>query len=117
MVRGDAVKQARKTLMLDNVPDGSGKTSEEEREKGSGSWGVVLGTLGRQGSMSVLKVSANARGIICIYFANKCRPYNPHYPPRLIPHRPTCYYCQNSRLKSSPSYRNYPYLYKHLVPD
>ncbi|WWC98713.1 diphthamide biosynthesis protein 1 [Kwoniella sp. B9012] len=38
-IRGDAVKEARKGLI----------------EKGSGSWAVLLGTLGRQGSLSVLK--------------------------------------------------------------
>ncbi|WRT70573.1 diphthamide biosynthesis protein 1 [Kwoniella shivajii] len=38
-IRGDAVKEARKGLV----------------EKGSGSWAVLLGTLGRQGSLSVLK--------------------------------------------------------------
>ena len=40
-VRGDAVRAARKGLV----------------EKGSGSWAVLLGTLGRQGSLSVLRVS------------------------------------------------------------
>ena len=40
-VRGDAVRVARQGLL----------------EKGSGSWAVVLGTLGRQGSLSVLRVS------------------------------------------------------------
>ncbi|CAD6587429.1 MAG: Diphthamide biosynthesis protein 1 [Tremellales sp. Tagirdzhanova-0007] len=38
-VRGDAVRVARQGLL----------------EKGSGSWAVVLGTLGRQGSLSVLR--------------------------------------------------------------
>ncbi|WWC72476.1 diphthamide biosynthesis protein 1 [Kwoniella pini CBS 10737] len=38
-IRGEAVKTARKGLV----------------EKGSGSWAVLLGTLGRQGSLSVLK--------------------------------------------------------------
>lgn len=41
MVRGKAVKSARQNLA----------------EHGSGSWAVVLGTLGRQGSLSVLNVS------------------------------------------------------------
>lgn len=40
-VRGDAVKAARKGL------EGGG----------AGKWAVTLGTLGRQGSLSVLKVS------------------------------------------------------------
>ncbi len=40
-IRGDAVRAARKGLI----------------DKGSGSWAVVLGTLGRQGSLSVLRVS------------------------------------------------------------
>lgn len=60
MVRGDAVRKARQTLMpsLSNgISLGQGKNVKEEREKGSGSWGVILGTLGRQGSLSVLKVS------------------------------------------------------------
>ena len=39
-VRGDAVRKARQGL----------------ERGGSGSWAVVLGTLGRQGSLSVLKV-------------------------------------------------------------
>lgn len=39
-IRGDAVRAARKSL----------------NEHGAGSWAVVLGTLGRQGSLSVLKV-------------------------------------------------------------
>jgi 2-(3-amino-3-carboxypropyl)histidine synthase len=39
-VRGDAVKAARKGL----------------EATGSGGWAVVLGTLGRQGSLSVLQV-------------------------------------------------------------
>ncbi|WVQ85876.1 diphthamide biosynthesis protein 1 [Cryptococcus sp. DSM 104549] len=38
-IRGDAVKEARKNLM----------------DQGSGSWAVLLGTLGRQGSLAVLK--------------------------------------------------------------
>ncbi|WVF67985.1 diphthamide biosynthesis protein 1 [Kwoniella sp. CBS 6097] len=38
-IRGDAVKEARKGLV----------------EHGSGSWAVLLGTLGRQGSLAVLK--------------------------------------------------------------
>ena len=40
-VRSDAVRLAKKGL----------------EEKGAGSWAVVLGTLGRQGSLSVLNVS------------------------------------------------------------
>ena len=40
-VRGNAVRAARQGLL----------------DKGSGSWAVVLGTLGRQGSLSVLRVS------------------------------------------------------------
>ena len=40
-IRGDAVKSARKGL----------------EDGGSGNWAVTLGTLGRQGSLSVLKVS------------------------------------------------------------
>jgi len=40
-VRGDAVRAGKKNLM----------------EKGPGSWAVLLGTLGRQGSLSVLRVS------------------------------------------------------------
>jgi 2-(3-amino-3-carboxypropyl)histidine synthase len=43
-VRGDAVRKARQALA----------------EHGSGSWGVVLGTLGRQGSLAVLKASCFA---------------------------------------------------------
>ena len=39
-VRGDAVRAGRKGLL----------------DQGSGSWAVILGTLGRQGSLSVLHV-------------------------------------------------------------
>lgn len=61
MVRGDAVRKARKTLMP--APERSLGSGDQgvlgvERENGSGSWGVILGTLGRQGSLSVLKVSS-----------------------------------------------------------
>jgi 2-(3-amino-3-carboxypropyl)histidine synthase len=51
MVRGEAVRKAREALDAP-LPEPSGK----ERVKGAGGWGVVLGTLGRQGSLSVLKV-------------------------------------------------------------
>jgi len=44
-IRGDAVKSARKGL------EGGG----------SGNWAVTLGTLGRQGSLSVLKVNSFIR--------------------------------------------------------
>jgi diphthamide biosynthesis enzyme Dph1/Dph2-like protein len=44
-VRGDAVRAGKKNLM----------------EKGPGSWAVLLGTLGRQGSLSVLRVSLFGR--------------------------------------------------------
>jgi 2-(3-amino-3-carboxypropyl)histidine synthase len=44
-VRGDAVKAAKKGLAA----------------KGAGSWAVLLGTLGRQGSLSVLRVRDNRR--------------------------------------------------------
>lgn len=45
-VRGEAVRAARKGLVAD--PGNGG---------GAGKWAVTLGTLGRQGSLSVLKVS------------------------------------------------------------
>lgn len=51
MVRGDAVRKAKEALDAPR-PQQDGT----ERVKGAGSWGVVLGTLGRQGSLSVLKV-------------------------------------------------------------
>jgi 2-(3-amino-3-carboxypropyl)histidine synthase len=46
-VRGDAVRAARKGLS----------------EKGAGSWAVLLGTLGRQGSLSVLRVSSSVESL------------------------------------------------------
>lgn len=53
-VRAEAVGRARKTLV------GSGGGGEAEEGKGSGAWAVVLGTLGRQGSVSVLNVSPSS---------------------------------------------------------
>lgn len=58
MVRGDAVRKARQTLV--ERPDGTASVDGVHREPGAGSWAVVLGTLGRQGSLSVLKVSISS---------------------------------------------------------
>lgn len=44
-VRGDAVRAAKKGLVA----------------KGAGSWAVLLGTLGRQGSLSVLRVRGDQK--------------------------------------------------------
>lgn len=77
-VRGDAVRAARKGLA----------------EKGPGSWAVLLGTLGRQGSLSVLRVSDAHEAVLeakadsdrvshrpchqmtlhCLSFSPSCRP-------------------------------------------
>lgn len=53
-VRAEAVGRARKSL----VGSSTNPSGEVEEGKGSGAWAVVLGTLGRQGSISVLNVSA-----------------------------------------------------------
>jgi 2-(3-amino-3-carboxypropyl)histidine synthase len=49
--RADAVKKARKNL-------------ENDGGDGAGSWGVILGTLGRQGSLSVLQVRRKSSPVI-----------------------------------------------------
>ena len=46
-MRGQAVEQARDSLVED------GKKEKKDKE----AWGIVLGTLGRQGNLRVLKVS------------------------------------------------------------
>lgn len=70
-LRGKAVRQARRNVGL----DGSAKPpSQSERptqqndadamlggSEGASGWSVVLGTLGRQGSLSVLKVSTSSK--------------------------------------------------------
>ena len=58
-VRAQAVGDARKSLA--HVAAGTG---EEKEGEGRGAWAVVLGTLGRQGNLSVLNVSP-------------CPPYKP----------------------------------------
>jgi 2-(3-amino-3-carboxypropyl)histidine synthase len=58
-VRAEAVGRARKSL----VGSAANPGGEAEEGKGSGAWAVVLGTLGRQGSVSVLNVSQFHLGI------------------------------------------------------
>ena len=82
MVRGDAVRVARQGLM----------------EKGSGSWAVILGTLGRQGSLSVLRVCRAVSGL-----ADLDSPSHRLYLLDLI--HPSCYSCRNYRHRSSLSSR------------
>lgn len=55
-VRAEAVGRARKSL----VGSAGNPAGELEDGKGSGAWAVVLGTLGRQGSVSVLNVSPSS---------------------------------------------------------
>jgi 2-(3-amino-3-carboxypropyl)histidine synthase len=64
-LRGKAVRQARRNVGLDgSVKPQVEKTQTGEEDallggsEGASGWSVVLGTLGRQGSLSVLKVSA-----------------------------------------------------------
>ena len=53
-VRAQAVGDARKSLV------GVGAGGEEKDGEGRGAWAVVLGTLGRQGNLSVLNVSISS---------------------------------------------------------
>lgn len=68
-LRGKAVIQARRNVGLGEIngqkpaPSPSGQEIDEKSEEqmlggsdGASGWSVVLGTLGRQGSLSVLKV-------------------------------------------------------------
>lgn len=50
-MRGDAVREAEQSVIAAEPHDGAGELANGQA---SGSWGVVLGTLGRQGSLSVL---------------------------------------------------------------
>jgi 2-(3-amino-3-carboxypropyl)histidine synthase len=73
-LRGKAVRQARRNVGLDRslkeATQNSAKTSQLDGDAqiesllggsdGASGWSVVLGTLGRQGSLSVLKVSCSA---------------------------------------------------------
>jgi 2-(3-amino-3-carboxypropyl)histidine synthase len=70
-LRGKAVRQARRNVRLDRpANDKSGQSGTKFQQdgaadvestlggsEGASGWSVVLGTLGRQGSLSVLKVS------------------------------------------------------------
>lgn len=49
-LRGEAIATARQSL-----PSITSPTSEDRQSSSTNNWGVVLGTLGRQGSLSVLK--------------------------------------------------------------
>lgn len=53
-MRGQAVEQARESLKVTASKDGEGEGKQKEM------WAVVLGTLGRQGNLRVLRVSAGA---------------------------------------------------------
>lgn len=68
-VRATAVGQARKSLA--NVGEGK----EEKEGEGRGAWAVVLGTLGRQGSLNVLNVSLGL-----VLFLRSARLSNVVYP-------------------------------------
>jgi 2-(3-amino-3-carboxypropyl)histidine synthase len=58
-VRSEAVGDARRTLMgLGST--GTDGNKEDKAGKGRGAWAVVLGTLGRQGNLSVLNVHLTA---------------------------------------------------------
>jgi 2-(3-amino-3-carboxypropyl)histidine synthase len=60
-LRGESVIKARKSLMAAERVKVGEDVDVRERElqgnDGAGGWAVVLGTLGRQGSLSVLNVS------------------------------------------------------------
>ena len=60
-LRGESVKKARKTLVTAEKVEADENVDSREKElqgnDGAGGWAVVLGTLGRQGSLSVLSVS------------------------------------------------------------
>jgi 2-(3-amino-3-carboxypropyl)histidine synthase len=71
-LRGKAVIQARRNVGLGHVNGQNSASTPLEQDKdekntedmlggsdGAGGWSVVLGTLGRQGSLSVLKVRGN----------------------------------------------------------
>jgi 2-(3-amino-3-carboxypropyl)histidine synthase len=66
-LRGKAVRQARRNVGLDgSAKPQMEKTQTEDEDallggsEGASGWSVVLGTLGRQGSLSVLKVSSHS---------------------------------------------------------
>lgn len=73
-LRGKAVRQARRNVGLDRSLEEAGQNSAKSPQlegdaqlesllggsDGASGWSVVLGTLGRQGSLSVLKVSRSA---------------------------------------------------------
>lgn len=72
-LRGKAVRQARRNVGLDRSVKGAMESAERSSQQddtahvesmlggseGASGWSVVLGTLGRQGSLSVLKVSSS----------------------------------------------------------
>jgi len=60
-LRGEAVKKARQNLLTGEATAPSDEAAVYEGNAGAAGFGVVLGTLGRQGSLSVLKVSSYGR--------------------------------------------------------
>jgi 2-(3-amino-3-carboxypropyl)histidine synthase len=77
-LRAEAVKKARQNLLKTDESDAQVVNTNEDEKKdekvyegnaGAAGFGVVLGTLGRQGSLSVLKVSST-RSDACSNFHN-----------------------------------------------
>ena len=56
-LRGEAVKKARQNLLTADSEASASDADVYEGNAGAAGFGVVLGTLGRQGSLSVLQVS------------------------------------------------------------
>lgn len=74
-LRGEAVKQARKNLLTGIVTGDAQVGIAEDKEvyegnAGAAGFGVVLGTLGRQGSLSVLKASLSTLSRSSVLSAN-----------------------------------------------
>lgn len=70
-LRGESVMKARGSLTSENQSKRSKQSGEKGSEEdldgneGAGGWAVVLGTLGRQGSLSVMNVSIRRPSRFC----------------------------------------------------
>ncbi len=56
-LRGESVMKARGNLSLQKRAEETESEESLDGNEGAGGWAVILGTLGRQGSLSVLNVS------------------------------------------------------------
>ena len=76
-LRGESVKKARKTLVTAEKVEADENIDPREKElqgnDGAGGWAVVLGTLGRQGSLSVLSVSHRSGVVLPVGFPELTR--------------------------------------------